>query len=97
MIATRALPGLRLSLRFARFELAFIGGLIVLITAATFLVARELHALAPPAICFEPYEAATGRLRGCEPGLLRGTRTASRVLCWRCSSASRCWRAGSSG
>ena len=63
MIATRALPGLRLSLRFARFELGFIGGLIVLVTAATLLVARELHALAPPAICFGPYEVPPA---GCE-------------------------------
>ncbi len=58
MIATRALRSVGLSLRFARFELAFVGILIVLLAVAAFLFARELEALAPPAVCFEPYEVA---------------------------------------
>lgn len=58
MIARRALRAIRLSLRFARFELAFVGILILLLATAALVCARQLEALAPPAICFEPWEVA---------------------------------------
>lgn len=56
MIAAERLPGIRLSLRLSRFELGFLGILMALVVSASFGVAAQLDALAPPAVCFEPYE-----------------------------------------
>jgi hypothetical protein len=64
MIAAERLPGIRLSLRLSRFELGFLGIVVALVVSASFGVAAQLDALAPPAVCFEPYEFAPPE--GCE-------------------------------
>lgn len=66
MSENHVLAGLRLSVRQARFELLFLGGLIVAVVVAAFLVADRLEAIAPPAICFEPYDELRLPPVGCD-------------------------------
>lgn len=56
MIASGHLANLRMSVRLTRFELLFLGGALLAVTAVAFLVAAQLENLAPPAICFQAYE-----------------------------------------
>lgn len=56
--------GILVSLRLARFELLFVGAVLLAGALAAVLAAGYIESLAPPLVCFEPYDYEP--LAGCE-------------------------------